>query len=394
MPHRLLDRDPDLSRLREEGYDVEIRYGHLLVKDVPYVNERRQVRRGVLTCELTLAGTEALGPMKDHTARFAGEYPCDSQGRQLTDVVNSAARVQLGESLVVDYYLSSKPLETGVYPSYFDKMTAYVRMLSGHAEAIDRTATALTGAVAPPVEDDSPFQYGDLASSRAGLHMVTQRLKLSQVALIGVGGTGAYVLDLVAKTPVREIHLFDGDGFYSHNAFRSPGAASLDQLNCKPRKTTYLLEVYSKMHKGIVEHPYFVDSSNVHELQGMDFVFLCMDSGDAKRVVVQALERFGTPFIDVGMGVQVVDDSLRGTVRLTTSTPTMRGHLRTRVSLSAPGPEDEYDSNIQIADLNSLNAALAVIRWKKHFGFYLDFEREHHTTYSISTNALVSDDPS
>lgn len=380
--------------MREDGYDVEIRYGHLLVKDVPYVNGRRQVRRGILTCELNLAGVEGLGPMKDHTTRFAGEYPCDSEGRQLTDVVNSAARLQLGESLVVDYYLSSKPLGTGVYPSYYDKMTAYVRMLSGHAEAIDPTATALTGAVVPPIEDDSPFWYMDTASSRAGIHMVTQRLKLSRVALVGVGGTGAYVLDLVAKTPVREIHLFDGDGFYSHNAFRSPGAASVDQLNIKPRKTAYLRDVYSRMHKGIVEHPYFVDTSNVHELEGMEFAFLCMDSGDAKRVVVEALERFGTPFVDVGMGVEVVDDALRGTVRLTTSTAQMRAHLRTRVSLSAPGPDDEYDSNIQIAELNALNAALAVIRWKKHFGFYLDFEREHHTTYSISTNALVSDDPS
>jgi tRNA A37 threonylcarbamoyladenosine dehydratase len=45
-----------------------------------------------------------------------------------------------------------------------------------------------------------------------------------------MGGTGSYILDLVAKTAVMEIHLFDGDDFNQHNAFRAPGAASLEDL--------------------------------------------------------------------------------------------------------------------------------------------------------------------
>ena len=53
---------------------------------------------------------------------------------------------------------------------------------------------------------------------------------------------------------------------------------------------------------------------------------------------------------------------------------------------------DDYDSNIQVADLNALNAALAVIKWKKLCGFYLDFVKEHHSTYSIDCNMLVNDD--
>jgi hypothetical protein len=35
------------------------------------------------------------------------------------------------------------------------------------------------------------------------------------------------VLDFTAKTHVKEIHLFDGDTFFQHNAFRAPGAANL-----------------------------------------------------------------------------------------------------------------------------------------------------------------------
>ena len=54
--------------------------------------------------------------------------------------------------------------------------------------------------------------------------------------------------------------------------------------------------------------------------------------------------------------------------------------------------ENEYNTNIQIADLNALNATLAVIKWKKLFGFYQDFEQEHHSTYSINVNMLLSED--
>jgi tRNA A37 threonylcarbamoyladenosine dehydratase len=72
-------------------------------------------------------------------------------------------------------------------------------------------------------DDDSPFNYIDDASGRAGITAHTNRLSLARVAIVGLGGTGSYVLDLVVKTPVREIHAFDGDWFVQHNAFRSPG---------------------------------------------------------------------------------------------------------------------------------------------------------------------------
>ena len=69
----------------------------------------------------------------------------------------------------------------------------------------------------------------------------------------------------------------------------------------------------------------------------------------------------------------------------------MRLPAERRVSFS-DGDDDEYKTNIQIADLNMLNATLAVIRWKKHYGFYQDLEREHHTTYTTNVNMLLGED--
>jgi len=391
MSLQLISRSPDLKKLRDEGYDVEIQSGYLLVKGIPYVNAKKEVKDGVLISELTMAGDVAASP-STHVAMFMGDYPCDKDGLAIEKIRHDSPNQHLGEGLVANHSFSSKPVPSQKYSNYYDKMTAYASIFLGHAQAIDPNASPHTFSVISTEESETVFKYLDTASSRAGINQPSKKLELDKVAIIGVGGTGSYVLDLVAKTGVKEIHLFDRDSFLSHNAFRSPGAASIDELRCKPSKVMYLKEIYSKMHRGIVEHNYDITISNIIELHEMNFVFLCIDVGDAKKVIVESLEEFEVPFVDVGMGVELVDDSLRGVVRTTTSTPANRESFRTRVSLAEGDVNNDYESNIQIADLNALNAALAVIKWKKLFGFYLDFEKEHHSTYSLDCNMLTSDD--
>lgn len=120
----------------------------------------------------------------------------------------------------------------------------------------------------------------------------------------------------------------------------------------------------------------------------MDFVFLAAEGGGAKRLVIEKLEEFGLPFIDVGLSVDQYRGSLGGMVCVTTSTPTQRDHLRSWVDLSDPDPDDIYDQNIQVAELNALNAAHAVIRWKKLCGFYRDLGHEHFSAYTLDRNQL------
>jgi ThiF family len=223
---------------------------------------------------------------------------------------------------------------------------------------------------------------------------VTEKLKIGRVAIVGLGGTGSYVLDFIAKTPVREIHLFDRDVFLQHNAFRGPGAPSIEQLQAQPVKVQHWADEYGKMHRHIVPHPYDLDAANAHELAGMDFVFLCIDRGTAKPVLIETLENLGIPFIDVGMGIQEVDGSLLGMLRTTTSTPSQREHVHTkhRIPLTDADGEEEYESNVQVAELNALNATIAVIKWKKLLGFYHDLEQEHHSTYTIDGNQMSNAD--
>ena len=116
-----------------------------------------------------------------------------------------------------------------------------------------------------------------------------------------------------------------------------------------------------------------------------------MDTGGDKQTIVGRLEEFGIPFVDVGMGLSLVDDSLVGILRVATSTVHKRDHFRKRVSFSA-AENNDYSRNIQISDLNALNAALAVVKWKKLFGFYQDHEHEYFCAYTVDGNALYNED--
>ncbi len=392
MSQRPINRSADLKKLRDEGYDLEVRSGCLLVNDVPYVNAQKQVKRGILAIKLVLADDET-GKPDTHVAYFSGEYPCTEDGAAIEKIRAGSGSQSLAEGVTIDHTFSAKPKPGDAYPDYHAQVTTYVAILSGPGQRIDPNATAKTHPlIVPDADDDEPFNYIDTASSRAGIVAVTKKLALSKVAIIGLGGTGSYVLDLVAKTPVRQIHLYDGDTFFQHNAFRSPGAPSGDELRARVAKVVHLKNIYAKMRRGIVDHPVYLDAGNVEELRGMDFVFVCLDKNRPKRLIVEKLEEFHVPFTDVGMGIQVTDEALGGMLRITTSTAQKRDHFRERVSFEDGPGDDEYNRNIQIADLNAMNAALAVIKWKKLFGFYRDLKSEQHSQFSIDTNLLINED--
>ncbi|MDA9451083.1 ThiF family adenylyltransferase [Bradyrhizobium sp. CCBAU 21360] len=390
MSHPLISRSADLTKLLEEGYEVEIVLPHLLVRSVPYVNSVGKVKRGTLVVPLNL-NIDVTLPPNTHVVMFAGEFPCDQNGKPLEKLRHGENKTAITADLVTQYSFSNKP--PGGYSDYHHLVTIYVANISGPAALLDRNATPRTWQVVESHDPDSVFLYPDTASSRAGITNVARKLELRRIVIAGLGGTGSYVLDLTAKTPVREIHLYDGDRFGQHNAFRAPGAASIADLKARPFKVDYFAGIYARMRRGVVPHPYHLTADNVAELDGADFVFICMDAGKAKEALIGRLEQSGIPFIDVGMGLEITDeDTLVGLVRTTASTAAKRDHVRSNHRISFEGDGNDVYNNIQVADLNALNAALAVIKWKKLFGFYADHAREHFSAYAINCNALVNED--
>jgi hypothetical protein len=385
MSRALFSRNPDLARLREDGYFMQIRGGFLVMREVPYVNAQREVKLGTLISSLTLAGDETRPP-DTHVMYFDGEFPCAADGRRLQQIAHQSANQDLGHGLRAQHAFSSKP-ESG-YLDYHHKMSTYAAILSGPAEVLKPGISPRVFRT-PEDEEDSVFNYTETASDRVGIGALTERFVNERIAVIGAGGTGSYILDFVSKTPVREIRVFDSDEFLQHNAFRAPGAPSFDELRDAPKKVDYFKAIYSRMHRGISVHP-ALDTGNISLLDGITFAFICMDAGEAKRAVLEKLESMGVAFIDVGMGLELVDGSLGGILRVTASTPHNRAQARKRISLAGGGEKDVYASNIQVADLNALNAVLAIIKWKKLIGFYRDLEGELHCTYTTDGNMLLN----
>ena len=66
MSRRPIALSADLARLQNEGYDIDVRGGYLLARDVPYVRSDRSIGRGVLISRLELSGDVTVKP-SDHS---------------------------------------------------------------------------------------------------------------------------------------------------------------------------------------------------------------------------------------------------------------------------------------------------------------------------------------
>lgn len=243
------------------------------------------------------------------------------------------------------------------------------------------------------IEEQNVFQYTDTNSTRAGIANLNNKFHNLKIAIIGLGGTGSYILDLVSKTPVKQISIYDDDEFQLHNAFRAPGATPSEKFGEVDilKKVDYYYSIYSKMHLGIKAHNEKIGEENIKSLIGFDFIFISVDSNVSRDFISKSLLEMNIPFIDVGLGINIFNESLLGTIRVTVGTKSKNNHLLHRIG-SAEVDHNEYSKNIQIAELNCMNAVLAVIKWKKIIGFYQDLKEEHNILYCINTNKILNED--
>jgi hypothetical protein len=105
---------------------------------------------------------------------------------------------------------------------------------------------------------------------------------------------------------------------------------------------------------------------------------------EARPAIMTWLTEHQVPFLDVGMGIEETDGHLSDLLRVTTHFPRSAAGPPL-ASAPAAGGIDEYDRNIQTADLNAVNALLAVIAWKKHLGYYADHTHAIETLYKVFT---------
>jgi len=386
-----LSLESTLLSLREAGYNVVVVDSLLIVLDVPYVSLTRAIEFGVLAfpVEVTDGVVYASG---DHTAHFFGEQPCDEKGWPL-DVVAGAAGFHIPGVGLARLHLSRKKLsDAGTpipYSTAAEKLETYLSVISTAAIRVDPCMTARSHRVPAEIAEQTPFLYPDSASTRVGVGHLNRVFEGQVIGIIGLGGTGSYILDQVVKTSVPTIHLFDGGRFRSHTAFRAPGAFAANEVEGTEYKVDHYERKYGVFRTGIEAHAHHVGRDHTEMLRSMSFVFLAVDSVLTRRELTDLLRELGIPYVDVGMGAEVVSQSsfsLVASVR-TTFWASGPGDEPRSEELEVPG--DDYSSNIQIAELNALNACYAVIRWKRHLGYYQDRVRERESIFNTNNHSLV-----
>lgn len=393
MFQELVNHNDDISRLVKKGYAVSADSNYLIVRDIPYLDEKKQLQIGGIVTKLEYKNEKQVHLGNDHQIFFAGSTPYNLNGEPIPNLNNRATQLTLSEfcnDVVVQRQFSNKPKKGGKFQDFYEKIESYVRIISGPAMELYDVTPYTFRQVEQDKEAGSVFKVHDTLTSRAEITDLAVRFKDDVIAIIGIGGTGAYILDFLVKTPVREIRAFDRDPFYIHNIFRSPGKFEKSELT-KSKAEVYHSR-YDNFRTGLMFEPKFIDASCTDSFKDVTFAFVCVDKGSSRSEIFDLLISMGIPFIDVGMGLNRKRGSLSGMLRATYYSTEQGQLVRDRqLAPMSDNPDDLYETNIQISELNALNACLAVIRFKQLRGFYFEEDPYYHLTYTMNNFKIIKE---
>lgn len=391
MFQKLVSHNDDIRRLVEKGYAVAFDSNCMVIRDIPYLDDHRQLQIGAIVTKLVFIDKERV-TQTDHQIFFAGSIPHNLDGTPIPNLGGGPTQLVLGKAcsdVVVQRSFSNKPKVTGKFIDFFEKIESYIAIISGPAMEL-RGVNPYTFRIVTEIVSDSVFNFQDTLTSRAEITELSAQFKDDVIAVIGIGGTGAYVLDFLVKTPVREIRAFDLDAFYVHNAFRSPGR--LEQTELGKKKAEVYGARYENFRTGLSVTPKFLDDSCTEDLDGVTFAFVCVDKGSSRAGIFDLLISRGIPFIDVGMGLNRKRGPINGQLRATYYSPEHGQNIRDKgVAPLADNLDDLYKTNIQISELNALNACFAVIKFKQLRGFYFEEIPYYNLLFEVGDLKIVGE---
>lgn len=377
----LASHNDDIDRLLKKGYALRVDGAHLVVRDIPYLDDKGERRIGAIVSKLVFIDKVRV-QQDDHQVFFAGSIPHGLDGRPIPNLAGGPVTIPLVKTdVVVERSFSNKP--PNGFADFVDKIEHYVGLISGPALA-RYGGSPLTFRLDTDLIKDSVFKFHDTLTSRAQIGDLTAVFKDEVIAIIGLGGTGAYVLDYMVKTPVKEIRGFDGDDYHIHTAYRSPG--TLEERELGQGKADVYQGRYDNFRTGLKLTCKYIDRTSADDLKGVTFAFVNVDKGSARKEIFDLLISMKIEFIDLGMGLNRQNGGLSGTLRVTHYPPDKAAAMRDmRLAEVADDPDDVYRNNVQISELNAMNAAFAVMRYKQLRGFYNDDNAAYHMLMEFGT---------
>ncbi|MDD2335821.1 MAG: ThiF family adenylyltransferase [Geobacteraceae bacterium] len=391
MFQKLVSHNDDIRRLVEKGYAVAFDSNCMVIRDIPYLDAQRQLQIGAIITKLVYVDKERV-IQDDHQIFFAGAIPYNMDGTPIPNLAGGPTQLALSDAcrdVIVQRSFSNKPKIAQKFVDFFEKIESYVAIISGPAMEL-HGANPYTFRIVEEVVSDSVFKFQDTLTSRAEITELSAKFKNDVIAVIGLGGTGAYVLDFLVKTPVREIRTFDLDAFHVHNAFRSPGR--LDPTELGKTKAEVYGARYENFRTGLSCTPKLINDSCAEDLNDVTFAFVCVDKGSARAAIFDLLISMGIPFIDVGMGLNRKRGPLNGQLRVTYYSSENGQNVRDKgLAPLVDSQDDLYKTNVQISELNALNACMAVIKFKQLRGFYFEENLCYNFLFEVGDLKMVGE---
>lgn len=253
---------------------------------------------------------------------------------------------------------------------------------------------------------DTPFNIPNTFEARSGIGSVQDRIRDHRLAIIGLGGTGSYILDLIAKTPVIDIYLFDDDQVNWHNYMRAPGAPTRQEIEAHPTSAPYKVDYYHQkyisLRKGIrtnrVRAGLLPDLTEFLSNNPIDFAFVCIDqltNDESPRQdgVYTSLTEARVPFIDSGVSLTINDQDSTIGGSITTSVYAA-GSIKWKDAIpnaKVLGERLGY-RNVQLPEVNALAASLAVIEWRRFTKQFTSESSSFIHKFRLEQPRLVSGD--
>ena len=264
--------------------------------------------------------------------------------------------------------------DDGEYVNGWHALTVYTSRVAGEVGAEQRE------------QIESVFGFEIDGENARDMKSWRDRAREQKIGIVGLGGVGLWILDLMSKTDVQEIRIWDGDKIEGRNLVRAPGWASQEAIG--KNKAEHFGEQYGRTRKGISVYGRYWSADKAEDsFEGLDFVFIAVDKTETRTALCEKLEEMKIPFVDAGMGIERRSEQVRGSCQVFFSG---KNPERWRIGIptvEGAGEKDYYE--LQLADLGALNAALAVGIWRRHIEQYEEEEEDWLIRYRIENNDLL-----